>query len=411
MNDFSNKTLVLILLLSLSMKAQVTIGSSQPPIRGALLELTEGLSTRKGIAMPRVKITNMFPSSALELAKSIGNATDNYHLSGHIGLTVYNQNEDHCAYPEPICKGLHVWDGNRWQNVEVINNFSKIVKTFVDNRPNDVPQTYRYRAFGVKGQPDYAGEWMLENLRAKFLPDGTAIDLNMSRTSTIRYIYPYVSPLPNPLPEGSTGAKDGTDPYYITQYPAWGMLYSWHAAAYGNTSTGNQGQGGVQELLVGGQGICPNGWHLPSDKEWNDLERHIYNNAHLYSTYTQDQVRSWPLWQSTWEGMDGFRPIDMSITEAQGFAMMTSCSLPYTNSFSKGKSNVMAEGGFAAIPVGRVLGDSFWLTYNTTATFWTYSASKTDGFRSRIFHHSTPRIDRSISLLNNMYSVRCKKNE
>ena len=46
-----------------------------------------------------------------------------------------------------------------------------------------------------------------------------------------------------------------------------GGLYSWWDAMDGAPSS-NLNPSGVQ-------GICPDGWHLPSDEEWNDLERFL----------------------------------------------------------------------------------------------------------------------------------------
>jgi uncharacterized protein (TIGR02145 family) len=38
--------------------------------------------------------------------------------------------------------------------------------------------------------------------------------------------------------------------------PTYGLLYNWYAA-------------------VDSQGICPEGWHVPSDQEWMELEKHL----------------------------------------------------------------------------------------------------------------------------------------
>lgn len=104
-----------------SLLAQVTIGSGESPASGALLQIKENEGTadnsNQGLGMPRVNLTNLTPTTDIELAASIGGgASDSYDLEKHIGLVVYNVHEDLCV-PDPIAKGMHVWDGARWQNL------------------------------------------------------------------------------------------------------------------------------------------------------------------------------------------------------------------------------------------------------------------------------------------------------
>lgn len=84
--------------------------------------------------------------------------------------------------------------------------------------------------------------WMAENLRY-----AGSIPLSSVASSTIAYRY--------------WPANDSTVvPYY-------GYLYNWPAAMNGATSS-NENPSGVQ-------GICPNGWHLPSDAEWTQLSDYL----------------------------------------------------------------------------------------------------------------------------------------
>lgn len=70
--------------------------------------------------------------------------------------------------------------------------------------------------------------WMKENLRVTHTPDGSAISG-----------YAYIN------------NEDS-----IAKY---GLLYTWDVAMNGSKNEG-------------AQGICPDGWHLPSDDEWKQLE-------------------------------------------------------------------------------------------------------------------------------------------
>jgi len=92
--------------------------------------------------------------------------------------------------------------------------------------------------------------WMRENLKTTHYADGTAI----------------------PLVEGTSewvalGYSDGAYCYYdnsTTNRDIYGALYTWAAAMHG--AAGNDAN------PSGIQGACPEGWHLPSDAEWKEME-------------------------------------------------------------------------------------------------------------------------------------------
>jgi uncharacterized protein (TIGR02145 family) len=73
--------------------------------------------------------------------------------------------------------------------------------------------------------------WMKENLRVTHTPDGSAI---------VSYVY-----------------EDNPD--FETTY---GRLYTWDVAMNGSTEEG-------------AQGLCPCGWHIPTDEEFKILEMHL----------------------------------------------------------------------------------------------------------------------------------------
>ena len=92
--------------------------------------------------------------------------------------------------------------------------------------------------------------WTRENMRAThFSSDGSSVTVEGSHYSaTVAYCYP---------PDNK--------PYLVPKY---GYLYNWYAATKNQKSSSNPS---------GVQGICPNGWHVPSDAEWDVL----FNNASL----------------------------------------------------------------------------------------------------------------------------------
>ena len=61
---------------------------------------------------------------------------------------------------------------------------------------------------------------------------------------------------------GVFGASDTVNS--ASPFTTYGRLYDWATVMNGAT-TSSSNPSGVQ-------GICPSGWHLPSDSEWNELE-------------------------------------------------------------------------------------------------------------------------------------------
>ena len=57
----------------------------------------------------------------------------------------------------------------------------------------------------------------------------------------------------------------------IANVPAYGYLYSWSATMHGAASS-NSNPSGVQ-------GICPDGWHVPSHAEWLQLFNYVSNQS------------------------------------------------------------------------------------------------------------------------------------
>lgn len=95
--------------------------------------------------------------------------------------------------------------------------------------------------------------WMKENLKTTHYSNGAII--TKGQASTTSY-YPYA------------GQK------YYYEYgdvpantPIYGLLYSWAAVMNGAGSSSNNPSGI--------QGICPSGWHVPSNAEWCELENYI----------------------------------------------------------------------------------------------------------------------------------------
>lgn len=117
--------------LLLPLQAQVTIGSNEAPIDGALLQLkdTEGITGKvknssKGVAFPRValsqknKLYPMFGEIGTE--KPVYAADETAINNKHAGLVVYNTYTSASAVTDAnliFQEGLYVWLGDKWASV------------------------------------------------------------------------------------------------------------------------------------------------------------------------------------------------------------------------------------------------------------------------------------------------------
>ena len=114
-------------------------------------------------------------------------------------------------------------------------------KTFTDNRDGHV-----YKLVTIGNQV-----WMAENLA--YLPSVSPPSAG-SAVSPYYYVYGY---------EGTSVSSAKATANFTT----YGVLYNWPAAMAGAVSS-NDNPSGVQ-------GICPSGWHLPSDAEWTELTDYL----------------------------------------------------------------------------------------------------------------------------------------
>jgi uncharacterized protein (TIGR02145 family) len=118
--------------------------------------------------------------------------------------------------------------------------------SFTDARDGNVYQTV---VIGTQ-------EWMAENL--KYLPSvvgpATGSEISGFETESYYYVYDY---------DGTDVAEAKATANYIT----YGVLYNWTAAMDGEASS-TTNPSGIQ-------GVCPAGWHLPSDAEWTELTDYL----------------------------------------------------------------------------------------------------------------------------------------
>ena len=95
--------------------------------------------------------------------------------------------------------------------------------------------------------------WMRENLRTTKYSDGTAIALGSSTSTSTSTAY-------------RSNPNDNA-----AHVPTYGCLYNWKAVMR-NSSSSSANPSGVQ-------GVCPAGWHVPSDAEWTQLTDYVSSQS------------------------------------------------------------------------------------------------------------------------------------
>ncbi|MCR4738224.1 MAG: hypothetical protein K5846_08720, partial [Bacteroidales bacterium] len=212
--------------------------------------------------------------------------------------------------------------------LETTNSEGKIT-TVADNDGN----TYKVAQIGSQC-------WMAENLRTTKKPDGTEIPVGTTTSSTAAYRY-------DPL-SGAT-----VDPY--------GYFYNW-AAVMNGASASSANPSNVR-------GICPQGWHVPSDAEWQQMLDEVgTNNAAKLATGCD------------WTG--------------EGSAM---CPNNY-------RYAERSASGFDALPAGYYNASA---QFGISTRFWTSSANGTNSYYRQIMRTGTS-VSNSATIANtNGYSLRC----
>lgn len=197
-------------------------------------------------------------------------------------------------------------------------------------------------------------EWMAQNLRTTHYANGTYIPQGSSTTGTTT-AYRY-------CPNNSSSN--------VNKY---GYLYNWKAVM-GNSSSSSSNPSGVQ-------GICPYGWHVPSNAEWTELENYVQGCSYytVASVSVAKALASTEGWNSS--GNSG----------AVG------------NDPSKNNST-----GFSALPAGYYNGS--YNDFGCDATFW----SATDNSSSSAYNHLLDYEGAGVGCYNPNkslgQSVRCVKN-
>ena len=199
--------------------------------------------------------------------------------------------------------------------------------------------------------------WMRENLRTTHYANGMEITRSLTNSNAVPYYY-----------------HDNWTDETIAEL---GLFYNWNAVMHGAESN--------NEIPSGIQGICPNGWHLPSYNEW----RVMFN-------YVNDIPR--------------YRCNDGNMQIAKALATKTRWNGYYTYECYVGnymdKNNLTR---FSAPPAGEYTSNHSQY-YGEHAIFWTTTAYNNDNAYCGVVRKAG-YAELSYATKQNGYSVRCVRDE
>lgn len=158
----------------------------------------------------------------------------------------------------------------------------------------------------------------------------------------------------------------------LTHGYAYGGLYSWPAAT--------RAFEGISTIEEGVQGVCPDGWHLPTDDEWKQLE--------MYLGMNQEEADA-----KKWRGTDQGGKL-----KQEGIEWWKNPNIGATD-----------EVGFSALPGGFRHGSAEFLGVSETARFWTSTQNGYGYAWYRGVDHDRTDVYRDFSGVYRGHSVRCVK--
>lgn len=196
--------------------------------------------------------------------------------------------------------------------------------------------------------------WMKENLKTTRYSDGTTIELGSTTSSSTAYRY-----YPN----------DDAD-----NVSTYGYLYNWKAVM-NDASASNSTPSGVQ-------GVCPDGWHVPSDLEWTMLTTYLGSQSLYKCNNAPDNIAK-------------------ALASTTGWSSSTSnCAVGNTPSTNNAT-------GFTAVPAGYYYENPIYNGFGSATTFWTASNYSSNFAYGRHIGNSDATVNSYNYFIEYGFSVRC----
>ena len=194
--------------------------------------------------------------------------------------------------------------------------------------------------------------WMKENLKTTRYADGTGMSQGSSTTQSTTTAYWY-------YPNGSPSNK-----------ATYGLLYNWRAV-----------MGNIAGSTSNVQGICPTGWHVPSDAEWTQLTSYVSSQSEYVC------------------GSDNTH-IAKALAGTTGWSSIT-----YTCAVGNTPSQNNAT-GFSALPAGRFY-STYGFAFGGSAYFWSATATSSLYAYIRELQSGSAEVLRYANDKRYCFSVRC----
>ncbi len=196
--------------------------------------------------------------------------------------------------------------------------------------------------------------WMRSNLRTTHYADGTSIQYGNGNTSSTTAYYYY--------PDNNS-----------SNVSTYGLLYNWKAVMR-NASSSSTNPSGVQ-------GICPNGWHVPSDAEWTQLTNYVSSQSAYWCSNNTENIAK-------------------ALASTTGWNNSSSTCAIGNNQSSNNAT------GFAAVPAGNCHDSSFGGA-GSDAYFWSSSQYNSNAAYYRYLYYNYAFVDGNIDGKSRGFSVRC----
>jgi uncharacterized protein (TIGR02145 family) len=380
------------------LQAQVTFGGLTEPAAGAVLDLNS--TAKGGLLLSNVSIADLskIPTGTNLFPGIIAGNNDNTNTAFK-GAMVY-----HIGTPD-IPAGIYIWNGVRWIPP---GGCDCPAGTVADDECN----CYSINKFGD------AGIWMTQNLRTTVKDYGNDIFLQEFRNgialiTTPHYTYPRVPGY------WSDFSNENDKDSVFRAHPEYGLLYNWVAASGRIGDDSDDSAGGGQPGYgdnpptegVYHQGICPDGWHLPSDYEWSELEQEIATNPGSYSIQDAqyEDLADYNFFDGTawnWRPNNGGNG---SIVRDKYWGRQMKSQTP-VDAPSYGSSMKREEGGFDALLVGDVNNIGTAQGYGVYIGFWVDSSHGANGMDRGLNRNNTGVYRFQGYSKSQLFSIRCKKN-
>ncbi len=163
---------------------------------------------------------------------------------------------------------------------------------------------------------------------------------------------------------------------------------------FSNTDANCDTYGGLYEwgeamqyvTTEGAQGLCPDGWHIPTDNEWKILEGVVDSQ--------------YPVGDAEWDAT-GFRGLDAG-------GKLKEAGTTHWNSPNEGATN---SSGFTGLPWGyRASFTGNFDNLGIEGYFWSSTPWSNFGAYMRRLYNAQARVDRYFWYSDNGFSIRCLKN-